>query len=325
MMMDRRNTAVVGEHQESIGDGTNQFEFQYSLAKYNNECARNQLWKKRQLLKRLKQHQQSTSRVSLSDRNEMSPNRSNIKQDAPNETDITHFSVRNGGKTAATRGSIDYGSEMKMNLERNRVPSMPRNVSISTIISPRRQSSLLNRFSIVSTSGGRERENKRVCYNTAPATVSVGHTKVAQERFMQTNQYNKEMQSLQRNLKNLASEQQTLLVKRDSLRQNVLNLECEIDSIRSRWLFMKRSRSLPDVARLSMSCPQSPNRNAVSNRNRISSALPKRKLPSIAATLRVKIQLVALKKRAQQRIERRKQEEHIPFPELSRKTAAKFR
>ena len=213
-----------------------QLKFEYSVARFRNECARNQLWKQRNLLKRLRQQQ-------------------------------------NGFHDNKLEEVVDYSSH---------------------------------------------NENQRQtldCKHQQSTDDVVDRVKVQYELRV-------EMESLQQTLKNMMSEYHVLQTQRDSLQGTVFDLEDKIQMTQARFATLKRARSLPDVNMINLKSPASSGGNS----SRIVSVKPKRKqLLSMATSLRVKMSLIVLKKRAQQRIEQRKQEEHVPFPELSRRGAVKLK
>lgn len=289
-----------------------QLKFEYSLAKYRNECVRNELWKQRNLLKRLRQQRDGVHNNNNNNHN----NRVHIHhlQDGE-QIDYQHSNHHDTNKSRSRRQQ-----QTCERLSTERLVKKP--PSISYDLEHRDINNQKNTGSSSSGNGGDVDDGD-------PLRMSEQSTKHNLMDRVKTYELRAEMESLQQTLKNMIAEYHALKKQRISIQDTVFDLENKIEMQRAHFTNMKRARSLPDVSSINLKSPTSSpgvsGGGASTGSNRILSARPKRKLPSIATSLRVKMSLIALRKRAQQKIEQRKREEHVPFPELSRRSAAKLK
>jgi len=99
-------------------------------------------------------------------------------------------------------------------------------------------------------------------------------------------------------------------MERRALEAGNLDMEDELESFNIKENGLRRARSMPDVSAIQMTLPNKSN----------SGKQQQQQLPSMMATLKLKMNIMALKKKAQQRLQEKKKEDldvHIPFPELS--------
>uniref|UniRef100_A0A7M6DKF1 Uncharacterized protein n=1 Tax=Clytia hemisphaerica TaxID=252671 RepID=A0A7M6DKF1_9CNID len=155
---------------------------------------------------------------------------------------------------------------------------------------------------------------------------------------------NQVLVTLQQRLRNLNSELKGLVRQRNAIQDQNFKMEDQIDQIVASKIraSKNRSKSVPDGIKKSHSDPNvfltsslgtSPTSLGVLQpRARLGSALTankKMQLPSIKTTIKLKMNLMALKKKAQMKIEDRKNGEDvkndfIPFPKLSTRGSSRF-
>ena len=297
-----------------------QLKFEYSLAKYRNECARNELWKQRNLLKRLRQQRDGVP----SDHN----NNNHILHHQVAVTDHIDYLDPNHHDSSKTRRLRQQQTSKRLSTER--LVKSTSNPPVSSKHCDIPKQTIVNNF-ISGNKGIQLSVEDSDPLRVPPSSIRKDrHTTTTKDSLMERikmHELRSEMESLQRTLKNMMSEHNALKKQHVSIQDIVFDLESKIEIQRAHFITMKRARSLPDVSLFNSKSPTSSAgcSGTTIGSNRVSSARPKRRLPSIATSLRVKMSLIALKKRAQQRIEQRKREEHVPFPELSRRSAAKLK
>uniref|UniRef100_A0A7M5XAL4 Uncharacterized protein n=1 Tax=Clytia hemisphaerica TaxID=252671 RepID=A0A7M5XAL4_9CNID len=152
---------------------------------------------------------------------------------------------------------------------------------------------------------------------------------------------NQELVTLQQRLRNLNSELKGFVRQRDAIQEQNFKMEDQIDRILSDRALKSRSKSVPSFKK-SLSEPNvfkasslgtSPTNLGVPQpRARLGSAVVanrKMQLPSIKTTIKLKMNLMALRKKAQMKIEARKNGEDgkndfMPFPNLATRGSSRL-